>query len=65
MLMHYILELVLRNLFSFAERNVYRGNCLLIKADDSDSGFLTCLPFELTIQYLIFLMLALQKGCST
>lgn len=64
MLMHYILELVLRNLFSFAKRSVYRGNYLLIKAEDSVSGFLICLPFELTMQYLIFLMLALQNRRS-
>lgn len=52
--MHYILEQVLRNLFSLVETSNYRENHLLIKAKDSYSGFLTCLPFELTIQYLIF-----------
>lgn len=50
-LMRYILELVLRNLFSSAKRSVYRGKRLLIKAGDSDSEFLSCLPYELTIQY--------------
>lgn len=52
--MHYILEQVLKNLFSLVETSTYRESHLLIKAKESHSGFLTCLPFELTVQYLIF-----------
>lgn len=43
---------------------MYRGNCLLIKAEDEDSGFLICLPFDLTSQYFILLKPTLQSGCS-
>lgn len=39
---------------------MYRGNCLLIKAEDEDSGFLICLPFDLTSQYFILLKPTLQ-----
>lgn len=42
---------------------MYRGNCLPIKADE-DSGFLICLPFDLTSQYFILLKPPLQNGRS-
>lgn len=39
MFMHYLLEMLLGNFFSFVKRVTYRENSLLIKAEDLDSGF--------------------------